>query len=648
MVFQSKILNKKVIYKNRPKTFYVNMFVINQKTNIMKNNLLKFFAIAGILLFSQFLKAGHLQDNLLFSAKIDGNQEVPPVSTDAIGVASFMLNSTREELCINVAVNELSGAITGAHIHQGAIGTNGGVILDLGAGIDGNQITLTVSGSDLTPSLISELLLGTAYINIHTAANPNGEIRGQISLESDWSFIADANGMQEVPPVSTSANGLGVFTLSKDNSTMSYKFIAQGLSGAITGAHLHEGAAGANGGVVVDLTTNVMGNVIMGSFTPTSSFLTNLLNESIYINIHTAANPNGEIRGQLSLNTNIAFDSSLDGAQEVPPVSTTAQGVATLSINTMFNEIEFDIVVDGLSGAITGAHLHEGAVGANGGVIIDFTSNIDGNRITGSISGGAVTNSLINSLLTGETYINIHTASNPNGEIRGQVFRLAREGYTTILNGSQEVPPVSTSAYGAGVVSINRDQNNLHYMFVVGDLSGTNGGVHFHNAAEGANGGVIFDLTDAFMGTGTSDSAFGYWTSADTTPFTPAQSQLFRNNEVYINVHTANNPSGEIRGQINAGQQCYTTLSIGDINSPSNIYNYPNPFTNVINLELSPEITTFSVEILNITGQVIYSEQYSNNGSNLSIDASSITRGIYILNIKQNNKYVSSQKIIKN
>lgn len=609
----------------------------------------RFLQLTTAVLFSSITSlsfATHLGANLLFSARLDGAQEVPSVTTNAIGVGSFMLNEARTELCVNVAVNGLSGPITGAHIHKGAIGVSGGVEVDLSAGLSGNQIKLKIFGAMLTSSLLADLINGDLYINVHTTANPDGEIRGQIMLETDMSYCAKADGAQEVPAVVTSAYGLGVFTLNQDKGMVSYTFIAQGLSGVITGAHLHIGVVGVSGGVELDLTTNIVGNIISGSFVPSMTLLSALVSGNVYVNVHTAANPDGEIRGQLMMNMGLLFDANLDGAQEVPTVVTTAKGVATFTLNPLLNEIEYDIVANGLSGAITGAHIHTGEFGVAGGVLIDLSAGINGNRIMGTITGAAVTSSLINAMLSGETYINIHTAANPNGEIRGQIYRLAREGYTTSLDGDLEVPAVSTNAYGVGVVSINRDLNNLHYMFVVGSLSSALNGAHFHNGEVGLNGGVIYNLTPFFSGTSTIDTSFGYWTSLDATPLTTTEIQLFQNNEVYVNVHNVNYPDGEIRGQINRGHVCYGYAAINELEE-FEVQLYPNPFNDNLTMSGDNLPTSFHLKVIDLSGKTIYSENVSQIGNQVELNTGSFENGTYFIQAFDSEGILFNKKIVK-
>ena len=589
------------------------------------------FLILMLLLTAAFSSmADHLRNQILLSAKLDGDQENPAVSTTALGVASLSINATMDSICLSVSVTGLSGAITGAHIHSGAMGVNGPVLFDLTSQFTGNHATAIITGSDLTDSLLSEYLKGNMYLNVHTAANPNGEIRGQIYPESDIQFTAMLDGDQEVPAVTTSAMGLGTFTLSKNMGKLTFKVIADGLSDTISSAHFHTGSIGASGPVAIDLTSSINGNSISGEIDP-SAILTDLMAGNIYINLHTSTNPNGEIRGQLMMEDKICFDAWIDGDQEVPAVSTPAMGVGDFKLNTTFDTLWYHVVMNDLSGVATGAHFHSGSVGTPGGVVLDLTDSINGNMISGMATGSTIT-PLISDMLKGELYINVHTAANPNGEIRGQIYRVLREGYSATIEGMQEVPAVTTNARGTLVASIDRDQTDLHFMWVADDITIT--GVHFHNEAEGQNGPVIFDMTSMIMNNG----AFGYWKSTDTVPFTTAHSLMFRNDSVYINLHTSANPNGEIRGQVERGFYCFSITTSVEENSiqPGSANAYPNPaFSNLTISYSGVKNQPGKISVSDITGRVVLSTDVLieiGNNKNM-IEVGKLSPGYYLISI---------------
>lgn len=489
---------------------------------------LLFTIFGAVTLFSA--TAQHLNDRLLLTAKLTGDQESPAVTTDAVGIASLLLNGNHDSLCLNITVTGMSGAITGAMIHSGEPGTNGAVVKDLTASVKGNTIKTVITGADLSTHL-KEYLSGKLYINIHTNAHANGEIRGQIYLETDWSFTASLNGSELVPVSSTTAYGLGVFNLSKDSSKILYTVVLQNISGPLTQARLNFGAKGLNGSLAVDLTPAIKGNAIAGVINnPAANLIDSLIAGKIYIDLSTATNTSGkELRGQLSSSLNfLYFDAFLNGLQEVPTVPTAAVAVASIKLSPAMDTVWYDIVSTGLSGVITDAHFHLGAPGIAGGAVVNIGTGISGNKVSGKIFGSSLTADFIKNLLKGDLYVNLHTALNPNGEIRGQVYRLARQGYVASLEGAQQVPPVVTKANGEGIVSISRDGDNAHFMIVTDSITATM--IHFHKQVAGQNGGVIFDLMPYYM----NNRAFGFWKATNTSPFTTAIANVFFKDSVYI------------------------------------------------------------------------------------------------------------------
>ena len=104
------------------------------------------------------------------------------------------------------------------------------------------------------------------------------------------------SGANEVPPVKTSASGSGTITIA-DDGTVSGSVGATGVAG--TAAHIHEGAAGANGPVIVPLTKDGDTYKVPAGAKLTSAQLASFKAGNLYVNVHSAANPNGEIRAQL-------------------------------------------------------------------------------------------------------------------------------------------------------------------------------------------------------------------------------------------------------------------------------------------------------------------------------------------------------------
>lgn len=118
-----------------------------------------------------------------FVAALNGAQEVPRVTIPATGSGTFTLNTTHSELDFQVTVDaaQLSGPIAAAHIHNAPPGEDGPIVRDLGfTGGTASGVWTSTDLQPLTPALVDELLAGNLYVNVHTAANSGGEIRGQI------------------------------------------------------------------------------------------------------------------------------------------------------------------------------------------------------------------------------------------------------------------------------------------------------------------------------------------------------------------------------------------------------------------------------------------------------------------------------------
>ena len=103
-------------------------------------------------------------------------------------------------------------------------------------------------------------------------------------------------GEEEVPPVKTSAAGTGIIAIANDNM-IAGSVNTTGVQG--TAAHIHEGAPGKNGAVIIPLTKNGDSYMVPPNTKLSDSQLASFKAGNLYVNVHSAANPGGEIRGQL-------------------------------------------------------------------------------------------------------------------------------------------------------------------------------------------------------------------------------------------------------------------------------------------------------------------------------------------------------------
>lgn len=108
----------------------------------------------------------------------------------------------------------------------------------------------------------------------------------------------------------------------------------------------------------------------------------------------------------------------LSGSNEVPPVTTAAKGIAVITI-TADRSVRAEVTVSGMTP--TASHIHEGAAGANGPVIVPFTKSDTDTNVFVAPPGAKLTEAQYASYKAGNLYVNVHSAKNPGGEVRGQL-----------------------------------------------------------------------------------------------------------------------------------------------------------------------------------------------------------------------------------
>jgi hypothetical protein len=112
------------------------------------------------------------------------------------------------------------------------------------------------------------------------------------------------------------------------------------------------------------------------------------------------------------------FSATLSSAAEVPPNASPATGAMTASLNKDTSVLTWRVTYSGLTGPATMAHFHGPALpGANAGVVVPFPS-----AASPAEGSATLTAAQIADLTAGKWYVNVHTAANPGGEIRGQVM----------------------------------------------------------------------------------------------------------------------------------------------------------------------------------------------------------------------------------
>ncbi|MEM7312226.1 MAG: CHRD domain-containing protein [Planctomycetota bacterium] len=239
------------------------------------------------------------------SAIINAGQENPApagVAASAAGFASLSYDDVTSELSWNVSWQDLTGTPVGMHIHAAAApGNNAGVGLNIG---DLSGLTSPSIGSAVIDAgLASDIMSGLSYINIHTSANGPGEIRGQVK-PTNQNLVSSLDASQEVDPptgVPADAHGAARIAYDPDTNMLGWHIEWSDLTGPAVGLHFHGAAGpGQNAGVLLNVgDISGLSSPSIGTAIISDDFANDLLGGLSYINVHTAMNPGGEIRGQV-------------------------------------------------------------------------------------------------------------------------------------------------------------------------------------------------------------------------------------------------------------------------------------------------------------------------------------------------------------
>jgi len=318
----------------------------------------------------------------------------------------------------------------------------------------------------------AELAAGVGFANAGAYRDISPGSRAVFGI-SNGGYLAALNAGQEVPPVTTPtlSSGTGTADLTVDGG-LSYSITvkSENKQGMYIGAHIHNGPSGVAAGVVFPISVD---------------------------------------------SQNVSFTVvQLGGANEVPPVTTTSTGTASLALNSARGVIySATITSDNTQGFYIFAHFHNAAAGINGGVVnpIDVTKQ----RMTFD---------------------------------------------TTRLSGANEVPPMPTTATGFGTFTLYRDSLVYSVTVTRDAVDTTFTAAHFHNGSAGVIGNVVRTIRDSAWSNPTRTFT-GTWKRTDTQPLTDSMVAEIIRGRIYVNVHSTGRPVGIIRGPLSIRPTTTNTFS---------------------------------------------------------------------------------------
>jgi hypothetical protein len=219
----------------------------------------------------------------------------------------------------------------------------------------------------------------------------------------------------------SAARGTFTATLTKSDAgaVLNWRLEFSNLSGPATAAHIHVAPRGTPGPVRVPLCAPCTSGAT-GTANIDAAVLAAIQSDGAYVNVHTALNPAGEIRDQVSPTASIR--TTLRAAQERPKPKGKvgrARGTFTATVTKQGSSatIAWRLTFSRLTGRAVAAHIHTGARGRTGPVVVPLCAPCrSGVRGTANVNA-----SVLNALEAGRAYVNVHTRRNPAGEIRGQI-----------------------------------------------------------------------------------------------------------------------------------------------------------------------------------------------------------------------------------
>jgi hypothetical protein len=249
--------------------------------------------------------------------------------------------------------------------------------------------------------------------------------------------------------------------------------------------------------------------------------------------------------GTTSHATTLRLTTAMTAADEVPTPTgnvSAARGTFTGTVTKAAPgaTIAWQLTFSGLSGRAVAAHIHTGARGQAGPISVPLCAPCE----SGASGTATVIPTVLQALQTGGAYANVHTPTNPAGEIRGQISVVATVRGS--LSARQEVPKPKRTLRGArgtfsGTLTKSGTTARLAWRLTFARLTGRAVAAHIHVAPRGRPGPVALPLCgpcrNGARGTATASASL---------------LNAIEAGRAYVNVHTRRNAAGEIRAQLPA------------------------------------------------------------------------------------------------
>ena len=232
-----------------------------------------------------------------FAVTLLGESEQPAGDPVGTGTATIRMRAGQGQACFQITTTNLPPAVA-AHIHTGAAGTAGAVLIPLATPQDGKASGCVAAGRGVVKSVLADP--ASFYVNVHTAEFPGGAIRGQLA-GSDPSAVGWTGTLALKGTSEPNASGTAWLRISKSTNNTCFRLHVENVTLPTVAAHIHRGATGVNGPVVVPFTAPGADGNALGCAPTTAALMDEITGNpaGFYVNVHTKEHPAGAIRAQL-------------------------------------------------------------------------------------------------------------------------------------------------------------------------------------------------------------------------------------------------------------------------------------------------------------------------------------------------------------